>query len=176
MPSSALFGEGSLLAVVEGDPDLAFFTVIVFVLTLLVLWKFAWKPISEGLSKREQSISDAIEQSRIDAEKAKQTLVEYEAKLAAAAEEAKALLTEARQEAEHAKERIVAEAREAAERERVRAIADIGAAKDQAVRELAERSVDSAVALAGNLIRQEITPDKHSQLIQESLDRFGSQN
>ena len=167
---------GAPLAVLNVDPDVAFFTVVVFLGTFLVLWLFAWKPIAEGLNKREKSIADQIEQARVDAERAQQTLQDYEAKLADAAEEAKSLLTEARDEAGKAKERIMSEAREAADRERSRAIADIQAAKDQAVRELAQRSVDSAVKLAGNLVRKELNADMHSKLIEESLDRFGSDN
>lgn len=166
----------SPLAVTTIDPDLALFTVVVFLGTLAVLWRFAWKPIAEGLDKREKSIADQIDQARVDAERAQQTLRDYESKLAAAAEEAKALLVEARDEAGKAKDRIVSEAREAADRERVRAIADIQAAKDQAVRELAQRSVDSAVQLAGNLVRKELNADMHSKLIEESLERFGSDN
>jgi F-type H+-transporting ATPase subunit b len=162
------------LAVTDVDPDLAFFTLIVFVITLGVLWKFAWKPIVEGLDKREKSIADQIEQAKVDAEKAQQSLQEYEAKLAAAADEAKALLTEARQEAEHAKERLVAEAKEAAERERQRAIVDIQAAKDEAVRELAQRSVDSAISLAGQLVRKELDASSHAGLIEESLEKFSA--
>lgn len=162
----------SPIAVTNVDPDLAFFTIVVFGLTLIVLWKFAWKPIMEGLDKREQAIADQIDAAKADAVKAEQTLKEYQDKLAAAAEEAKALLAEARQEAEHAKERILAEAKEAGDRERQRAIADIKAAKDQAVRDLAERSVDSAIALAGQLVHKELDSSAHAGLIEESLQKF----
>ena len=34
------------------DPDLAWFTFVVFVLLLLVLTKFAWKPLMAGLDQR----------------------------------------------------------------------------------------------------------------------------
>lgn len=164
------------LAVTNIDPDLALFTVIVFVLTMLILWRFAWTPIVQGLDRRERSIAEDIERAKLDAEKAQANLQQYEQKLAAAAEEAKALLAEARTEAQNAKDRIISEAKEEAGRERQRAIEDIQAAKDQAVRELAQKSVDSAVNLAGQLVRRELNPEMHAQLIDESLQRFGSQN
>jgi F-type H+-transporting ATPase subunit b len=166
----------TLLGVTNVDPDLAFFTVIVFGLTLLILWRFAWKPIVEGLDRREQSIADHIDQARVGAEKAEATLKEYETKLATAAEQATAILAEAKKEAEAAKERIVSEAQEEAQKAKQRALADIESAKEQAVRELAQKSVDSAVQLAGALVRKELTPDRHAQLIQESLDRFAGRN
>ena len=166
----------TLLGVTNVDPDLAFFTVIVFGLTLLILWRFAWKPIVEGLDRREKSIADHIDQARVDAEKAETTLKEYEMKLATAAEQATAILAEAKKEAEAAKDRIVPEAQDEAQNAKQRALADIESAKEQAVRELAQKSVDSAVQLAGALVRKELTPDRHAQLIQESLDRFAGRN
>lgn len=172
----------SLLAAEEAapvtafDPDLAFFTVIVFGLTFLVLWRFAWKPIAEGLDKRERGIADHIEKAKADAAKATETLAAYERKLAAAAEEATKIVTQARQEAEAAKDRIMAEAQAEAERAKARALADIRAAKEQAVRELARSHVDSAVSLAGSLIRREVDAARHQDLIDDSLQRFAGRN
>src|SRR5512143_3154754 len=40
--------------------DSAIHTAIVFGVLLLVLWKFAWKPLAEGLDKRERRIADEI--------------------------------------------------------------------------------------------------------------------
>ena len=51
---------------------------------------------------------------------------------------------------------------------------DIQSAKDSAVRELAQKTVDSAVVLAGEMVRKEINTDVHKQLIQESIDKFSS--
>lgn len=158
------------------DPDLAIFTGIVFVILLLVLRKFAWGPIVEGLDKRESSIASQIEEARQCNEKAKQSLAEYESKLAAAGEEVKSLLAEARADADATRERIVAEAEEAARRERERAIQDITLAKDAAVRELAQKSVGAAVSLAGQVLRREVDSQVHSQLIQDTLEKFPSRN
>lgn len=158
------------------DPDLAFFTVIVFGLTFLVLWRFAWKPIAAGLDRREHGIAEQIEKAKADSAKAAETLVSYERKLAAAADEATKIVAQARQEAESAKERILAEAQAEAERAKTRALADIQAAKEQAVRELARSHVDSAVSLAGSLIRREVDAARHQDLIDDSLQRFAGRN
>lgn len=158
------------------DPDLAIFTAIVFVILLVILRKFAWGPIMEGLDKRESSIANQIEEAKQSNEQAKQALAQYEAKLAAATDEVRGLLAQARQDAEATKERIVAEAEQAARRERERAVQDIVLAKDAAVRELAQKSVDAAVALAGQVLRREVDSQKHAQLIQDSLEKFPSRN
>jgi F-type H+-transporting ATPase subunit b len=154
------------------DLDLALFSLIVFLGLVALLGTFAWKPILQALANREKRIADQIDSAQQANDKAQATLRQYEQRLSAAAEQANQVLAQARQEAIGAKDRIIAEANAEAQRQRERAIADIEAAKNQALRELAERSVDSAVSLAGSLLGKEIDRKSHAQLIRESIDRF----
>ncbi|MEX2025666.1 MAG: ATP synthase F0 subunit B, partial [Pirellulaceae bacterium] len=133
--------------------DAAIFTFFIFLILLAILIKFAWKPIAHGLEAREKGIADKIEQARLAAEQATAQLAQYEAKLAAATVEAQQLVAKARQDADAAGQRLIAEAQAAASKERERAVADIGVAKNQALREIAEKSVDTAIGLARNIIR-----------------------
>ena len=71
---------------------------------------------------------------------------------------------------------IVAEAQAAAAKERDRAVADIHAAKNQALQEIAQKSVNTAISLASNIIRREVKPEDHDKLIHESLQKFSSLN
>lgn len=169
-------GSANLEKPEEFKYDLSIYTLVVFLLLLLILWKFAWGPITSGLDKREQGIAAHIEEAKQGAEKANQTLQQYQAQLAAAADEVKAMMAEARRDADSAKERILSEAQDAAQRERDRALADIETAKNKALSELAQKSVDTAVALAGRVVRKEINAEDHAQLIQESLQQFPSRN
>jgi F-type H+-transporting ATPase subunit b len=152
--------------------DMAIFTFVVFLLILAVLTKFAWKPIAHGLEARERGIAEKIEQARIAAEQATDQLRQYEAKLAAATAEAQQIVAKARQDADAAGQRLIADAQAAATKERERAVADIGVAKNQALREIAEKSVDTAIGLARNIIRREVRPGDHEQLIQDALKQF----
>ncbi len=156
--------------------DLALFTFVVFLCLLLLLMKFAWGPIMEGLDKREASIANNIEEAKQSAAKAEKALEQYQVRLAAAADETRELIAQAKKDAEAAKDRIVAEAKSAAEKERRRAIADIRTAKDMAVQELAAMTVDNAVKLAGHMLRKEVDAKAHGDLIKEALAQFPSQN
>jgi F-type H+-transporting ATPase subunit b len=154
----------------KGDAAIA--TFVIFLLLMAILTKFAWKPIAHGLEAREKGIMDKIEQARVAAEKATEQLQQYEAKLATATQEAQQIVGEARKTAETAKEKILTEAQALAQREREKAVADISAAKNQALREIAEKSVDTAIGLARNIIRREVRPGDHEQLIQDALKQF----
>lgn len=156
--------------------DLGIATFLVFLLLLGILAKFAWGPIAAALERREQTIARQIEEARHAAELAAKQLQEYERKLAVATEEARAIVTQAKNDAIVAKDRIVAEAQEAAGKERERAVADIASAKNEALREIAAQSVQTAVQLATNIIRREVKPEDHDRLIDESLQQFSKLN
>jgi F-type H+-transporting ATPase subunit b len=156
--------------------DLAIATFVVFILLLVILTKFAWGPISRALDQREETISRQIEEARLAAEKATHQLKEYEARLAAATDEARQIVAQSRKDAETAKEKIMVEARELASKERERAVAEITSAKNQALAEIAQKSVDTAVTLAGKIIRREVKPQDHEALIGDALGQFSKLN
>jgi F-type H+-transporting ATPase subunit b len=154
------------------DPDLAIWTGVVFLLLFFILSWFAWPQIAAAVDERERRIADNIRAAEQKHEDAKRLLTEHEAKLAAAAGEVRALLDEARRDAEHTKSSIVADARKAAEDEKVRALRDIERAKDGAIHELAIASANVAVDLAGKVIRDKLTPEQNNQLIRDALAKF----
>jgi F-type H+-transporting ATPase subunit b len=156
------------------DPDLAIWTAIVFLVLLFVLSKFAWPQISAALLEREKNIEAQIAAAAAKHEDAKRLLAEHEAKLAAAAGEVRALLEEARRDAEHTKNRIVAEARQAGEEEKARALREIERAKDGAIQELATASANVAIDLAKRVVRENITADQHTAVVREALSRLTS--
>jgi F-type H+-transporting ATPase subunit b len=154
------------------DPDLAIWTLVVFVILLVVLKKFAWGPILEALERREQSVADHITQAERTHEQAKELLADYERKLAGAANQVRELLEEARRDAEHTKQEILVEAKAGAEAERARALRDIEAAADAAMESLARRSSDLAIELAGKILAAQLSKADHARLIQEAMAKF----
>lgn len=160
----------------EWKHSLAIWTLVVFGLLMSLLWKFAWGPIRDALDSREQSIQANIDGAAEQNAKASALLAEHEAKLASTADEVRQILDNARKEAETQKAGILAEAQAAAESEKNRALQEIAAAKNGAIQELAERSVDAAVGMAGSIVKRELQSGDHSSLISEALQHFPSKN
>lgn len=156
--------------------DLALATLVVFGLLMLILGKFAWGPINEALQRREQGIADQLDEARRNNEEARQLFEAHQAKLANASEEVKALMDQARKDGDAQKQKILTEAETAAAREKDRAVKEIEAAKNSALQQLAERSVDQAVGLAGQIVRQTLSKDDHARLIQDALEQLPSEN
>lgn len=160
----------------EFKSDLAIYTFILFLLLLIVLWKFAWGPIIEGLARREERIREGIEESERAAEKARQQIVQYEQKMAGVADEVRELMDEARRDAEATRQRVVAEAQDAASAEKDRALHEIELAKYAALHEVTQQSVNKAVDLAGKIVRRELNASDHDRLIRETLSNLPSTN
>jgi F-type H+-transporting ATPase subunit b len=158
----------------EFRSDISIYTFVVFLLLLAILSKFAWPPIVRALEAREKYIADQIAAAEARHEDAKKLLAAHEAKLAHAADEVRELLEEARRDAEHTKVQIIAEAKKAAEEERQRAIREVEQAKDAALHELAERSANTAIDLAGRVIREQINPDRQAEIVREALSKLAA--
>jgi F-type H+-transporting ATPase subunit b len=149
--------------------DLAIWSFAVFVLLAGLLAKFAWKPIMEGLDKREQGIADTIAATRAANDEAKSMLASYERRLAEASEEVRGMLEEARRNAEATKQTILAEARKAADDEQARAKREIGLATDDALSRIAERAGELAVDVAGKFLREKLSADDQQRLVRDSV-------
>ena len=150
--AEAAHGKRGLL---DTDPGLAVWTIVLFIVLVAVLGKFAWPPILKGLQDREQKIRDDLEEAAKTARDATRTLAEYQAKLAEAQEDARQVIADARTEAE----RVATELREGARADvdqiRVRATQEIDAAKEQALNELYAQTAELATQVAGRIIQRE---------------------
>ncbi|HEY5316095.1 MAG TPA: F0F1 ATP synthase subunit B [Pirellulales bacterium] len=154
------------------DLTLALSTLIIFLLLLIVLKKFAWGPIAAALDLRERTIAEHITLAEQTHEEGKKLLAQYEAKLTAAQDEVRAILEQARRQAEQAGQTLLAEARGEAQAEMQRAKREIETAKDQALIELSEMSADQAVGLAGKILGAKLDAADHRSLIEGALASF----
>jgi len=149
--------------------DLAIYTIIVFVLLFLILNKFAFPNIVKGLKAREDLIAAAKDEAIL----AKQEAEKLRADLAAEREvefaKIRALMDEARRDADalRVKEREAGQKEAAAERERSKR--EIEAATNSALQMIYEKSVDLATLISTKAIKKNMNADDHRRLVDESL-------
>ena len=152
-----------------GDLGNIIWTLATFIVVLIVLGKFAWKPILGGLQKREEFIRDSLEQARRDREEAEKRLAEYVRKVDAARAEATTIVEEGRREAEVLKRRLDEMSKTEAQATLERTRREIGIALESATKELYSLAGKLATEAASRIIRKEITPADHERLINESV-------
>ena len=125
-----------------------------------------------GLDKREQGIADQIAQAEAANQQAKELLAEHQRKLAAAGDEVRGILDQGRRQAEQLGRELLDKAKQEAKAEQERALRQIDAATDAAMGKLADQSAALAVELAGKIVRAELNPRDHAQLIEQAVAGF----
>jgi F-type H+-transporting ATPase subunit b len=139
------------------------------VVFLVLIWTFAFKPVSAMLATRqariEQGLKDA-EQARHDRESAEQ---ERLAALAEARRESNEILARAQKVAQETRDADIAATREELERMRTRAAADIEAEKQRALADLRAEVADLALQAAGKVVGETMTGARQRRLVEEFL-------
>lgn len=160
------------------DPHvgLIIWTIITFLVVLFVLKKFAWPHLLAALDEREQRISDAIAAAEQARQEAEEVLREHRQKLAAADEEARQIVAEAREAGANVRQTIVSQAREEAERMLDQARTSIESEKRAAIAELRRETANLAVQAAGALIDANLDDEKNRGLVDDFIARIPESN
>lgn len=156
--------------------DLALWSLVVFLVFVFVLWKFAWGPLSQALDQRESRIAEDLTQAEQARLKAEQMLVEHQQKLDAVQDEVREIIAEARRDAEHTRQEIIETAQREAEASRQRAVADIERARDAALKELFDTLASQVTQATEYVIGRSLTEDDQKRLVEEALREISRQN
>lgn len=165
-------GHGPKYELLTIDGLTALWTIIVFLVLLVVVRAAAWKPIQKVLTEREKFITDSLQQAKKDRQEAEARLRAYGEKLEAARGEATAIVAEARKDAEVVKRKIEDDGKEEAAATLQRAKREIAVATDTAVKQLYTLTADLATNVASRIIRKELDAKQHERLIAESIEEL----
>ncbi len=171
--TSAQGPEYGLLTV---DGMTALWTIVIFVILLIVLRAAAWKPIQKMLQQRERFIRDSLADAKRERVEAQRTLAEYAEKLDRAREEATAIVDEGRRDAEEVRKKILADTKVDAEAVAARAKKEIELARDDAVKQLHDQTILLATRVAGKIVHKELSPGDHQELVDQALTELGELN
>ena len=159
---------------VQPDPGLFLWTILTFLVLLVLLAKFAWKPLLALLDRREEMIRQSLD----DAEKAKQELqrLQQESKeiLSKARVEAQSILAKSRFEAEKLKGELRQEAKGQADSILRDAEKQIQVETEKAIAVIKNEVVDLSLLVASKLIKKNLSKEDNQSLIEESLKQVES--
>lgn len=136
---------------------------VVFIILLLVLRKFAWKPIMDAVNEREVTIIDSLNQAKLAKQEVQNLKAENENIIREAKVERDNILKEARE----IKARIVGEAK------------DLAKAEGDKMIEQARQSIQAEKAAAMSEIKNQIgvlSVTIAESILKQKLDNDGAQN
>src|ERR1051326_767470 len=153
------------------DPNygLVIWTIITFVLLLVVLRGIAWKPLLAALGRREELVRSSIERAEQAKNEAEQLLDRHKKQLAEAEAEVQRILSEGRSFGDKLKDEIVAKANQQSRRMIEQAQQEIERDKDAALAQLRTEVAHLAIEAAEKILEETLDETKPRRIIDSYL-------
>ena len=148
-------------------------TVITFVLLLVVLKKVAWGPILDALEARENEIKDALNAAEKAREEAERVSSDYEDAIHKAQAEAQQIISDAKTAGEKVKLDFEAIASVKADEIIEKAKAQIDAERVKVISEIKTVAVEISLSAAAKVIERNLDSDDNRKLVNEALEGIG---
>ncbi len=154
----------------EFSLGLFFWQTLLFIALVLLLWRYAWKPILNAINDREEGIKDALAAAEEAKKEMQNVTADSEKLLKEARAERETMLKEARE----IKDKIVADAKEQAQVEGDKLIkqaqATIESEKKAAVTDIKNQVAELSVEIAEKIIKDQLAnKDKQLKMVDTML-------
>lgn len=172
LTSSLVLGAAETVHFNGGD---VLFQLIMFLILLALLKKFAWKPLMGIMQKREEHIANEINTAEASRLEAKKLLEEQRTILNEARTEAHNLIEAAKKQGDIQREEIITVARGEADRIKDAAKREIDQEKEKAVAAIREQVASLSVLIASKVIEKELSAQDQDKLISEYIQEAGEE-
>lgn len=154
------------------NPGLIFWTLVTFVILLLLLKKFVWGPVIDAVDRRETNLKALFDNAEKAQAEAKALLQQYERQLALARDEVNKILEEGRTRAAKSADQIVQRSRREAEEQLERARAEIDREREKATADIRDHVVKISLKAAERLIEQTLDERQHRGFIEQAITQI----
>lgn len=148
-------------------------TVLTFVLLLVVLKKVAWGPILDALDARENEIKDALNAAEKAREEAERVSSDYEDSIRKAQAEAQQIISDAKTAGEKVKLDLKTIANEKADEIIEKAKAQIDTERVRVISEIKTVAIEISLSAAAKVIEKNLDSDDNRKLVNEALEGIG---
>lgn len=166
----------SILAAGLLDPNvgLGIWVAVTFTLLLLLLWRFAWGPITAALEERETTIQNSIDQAQNALAEAKLIQADNDKARREAEAEAQRILREARDTAETLRAEEVDKTKAQIQQLQESAQNEIERERDSALATLRNEVADLALQAAERVLGESVDESKQRKLVNDFLNDMPS--
>ena len=151
------------------SPGLYIWSLVIFLLVLLILKKYAWTPLLDFLDQREKEISDSLamaESAKADLEKVRE---ESEKILNEAKNQGKSIVSDSKQKAEDSANKILNDAQAKSDEFVLDAKKKIDVEKKKAIKEIKEEVVGLSLDLASQVLQRNVKDEDNNKFVDSSL-------
>ena len=158
---------GGLLDV---SPGLMVWTVITFLVLMLILSRVAWKPMLKALSEREEFIKTSLEKAETARKESEKLFEENKVQMEKAEEEAQKIIAQGREFGEKIKVQMLEESKAEAQKMIESAKEEIQRKNQEAFSSLKSQVADIAIQAAEKIIRENLDKEKQGKLVNKFID------
>ena len=148
-------------------------TLVIFILLMLLLKKFAWGPLMGVMQQREDLIKSEIETAENSRLESQKLLEEQRSLLKDARTQAQEIVENAKKQGEVSREEIITTARAESGRMKEAAVQEIANERDKAISAVREEVVALSLLAATKVLGKEISEEDNRQLINETIAKAG---
>ncbi|MET3699007.1 ATP synthase F0 subcomplex B subunit [Bacillus oleivorans] len=153
----------------------AIYQLFAFLVLMLLLSKFAWKPLMKMMKDRESHIANEIDAAENSRREANKLLEEQRELLKEAKQQAQSLIENARKLGDDQREEIVKAAKVEADRMKEAAKREITQEKEQAIASLREQVASLSVMIASKVIEKNLSVAEQEDLINQFIKEAGEE-
>ena len=161
---------GSFL--ISPNVGLMIWTLLLFVLSMIILWKLAFPRISEALDRRQHAIEESIDAAQDIRRQADALLDEYRERLQEARQQAQDIIERARKSAEARERESEEEATARREQLMERTRREIEAETRRAIADIRREVADLTVTATERVTRKVLTEEDQRRLVEETLSEL----
>lgn len=149
--------------------------IVNFLLLVVILAKFAYKPLMQGLADRQQKIADAIDTAERERREAEQLKLEYKQHLVEARAKAQAIVETAEKLAEENKEEILKSARAESAHILQKAQEEVMRERELALAQLRSDVVAMSMAAATKIVKEKMDTELNASIVSDFIEKLDEQ-
>lgn len=144
-------------------------TLVIFGVVMVVLSKFAFRPITAAVAARERALEEELEQAKRDRSEAANLLAQQRQLLEQAQGESQRLVGEARSAGDRVRQQLLEQAHAQQQDLLERARKEIDDERQRAIADLRREAVDLAIVGAGKVIEKNLDDQTNRKLVEQFL-------
>jgi len=155
------------------DPGIFLWTIVTFLIVLLILKVKAWGPLLKALENREKLVEDSLKAAEKAIEEAEKVSSDYEQSIKDAQVKSQKIILDSKKSAEKVKAEIEKTTAAKAESMIENAKKQINSEKDNAIKDIRDIAIDLSIDIASKVIEKNIDSEENRRLIEEAMNNIG---
>jgi F-type H+-transporting ATPase subunit b len=161
-------------ALVQPDPGLFLWTIFTFLLLLVLLARYAWKPLLAFLATREEAIKTSLENAQTAKRELERLQQESAQIIRKAHGEAESIVSRSWSDAEKVREEMKQKAKTEADAIFKDSQRQIELETRRALRQIRSEVADLSIAIASKVIQRNVSKEDNNRLIEDTLKQIDS--